>query len=344
MTKFISQEKILERRMPDGPPPVREFADGVRLQDHINVQKNDKQVVAEFIGNDNFSQDFITRQEYEVDAGRQMVPELYQEVYDVQRNSNFPKIVEIDVMGPGGFVFEEILPGGEVKFASMESSDKSVKMRHWGQGIEYDEDIFIYNQTWRLSPIERMVGKAHNALMNHLHFNPILTATLTGDNATAAVTSGSTLVENFLLTIEAAITDSKKDKTNPRPGPYVLLVASDDFFKTEKALMEVPQQGISRQSRSAIGKVRSVVEYDGWSGTRGKKAVTYPGVTAGEAFLVSQAWREFDFQSKIKQDLRRIEGDKNMNRFIIGVDIFDVRLGIFSDPKRSVQKITWPTS
>ena len=75
------------------------------------------------------------------------------------------------------------------------------------------------------------------------------------------------------MTLEDAIEAGIADGTNPRRGPYVLLISTANRFMMEKALQVVPQQGFSIQS-SAQSMIRAVIAYDGWTGTRGALTTT----------------------------------------------------------------------
>src|SRR6185369_10847499 len=108
---------------------------------------------------------------------------------------------------------------------------------------------------------------------------------------TAANATGTTTTEKWLLTLEAAINHSKADAVNPRRGPYYLLVSTANVFSIERMLIRTPQIGTSIQAPSAIDAVRGIIAYDGWTGRRGNKSVTYPGVTSGKAYLISQQYR-----------------------------------------------------
>src|SRR5690606_26720258 len=177
--------------------------------------------------------------------GRDQVPLLYTPIYREIRDANLPRNISIQRIGPGGVILEEVSEGGEVKFASVQSSEAAVRIRHYGVGLEYSKDLVVFNELWGVPIVERQVGIAYNALLNHIHFSPILTASYTAANQTAAVTTGATLTEDYFLTIEAAITAGRTDTTNPRRGPYALLVSSANLFTVEKALTRVPQQGVT---------------------------------------------------------------------------------------------------
>lgn len=309
--------------------------------------------VGEFLSTADISNQFFTRQEYEVEAGRQEVPLLYTGIYDVMVDANLPKTVEINTLGPAGVVFEDFNEGGEVKFASISATDKSISMVHKAVGLEYTEDMFIYNQTWLFPGLERDFGGAWNAVQNHVHLNPILAAsyasTTTDGTSLTSFRTTEDLAIKYLRTIEQAIADSVNDQDNPRYGPYVLLTSTVDAMIAARALVRVPQQGVSLQIPQgavgdAIGVIDQLVAYNGWSGSRGKKAVSYSGISAGTGYLIHIGHKRFDFQSKWKHQLRRQMTGPNLRRFILDAIIWDARFGIYAAPSRAVQKITWPAS
>jgi hypothetical protein len=335
--KFISRDQLAKTK------PKVAFPAGLRLSDHVREigQQANGHRIYEFMGTDSFGAEWTTRQRFEVNVGRDEEPILYTPIYDIVSDSSLPKNVTVNQMGPGGVVFEEVFEGGEVKFSSITSGEFSVGIRHWATGLEYSKDLVIYNETWNIALVERQMGIAHNALLNHLHFNPILTYAYGAANQTAANPSGENIVEDFMLTIQDAVSASRTDATNPRRGPYVLLVSSANIFTVEMALSRVPQTGTERRS-SALDAITQVIAYDGWSGTRGSKTTSYAGVTAGKGYLISQQYRGQDMRSFVKQDLQNGGTEQDISRFLTQT-VWDSYYGVYSNPLRSVQEITWPS-
>ncbi len=331
--------KIYSRDILAKDKPQIAFPRNLRLADHVRETRD--QHVYEFVGTDDFGTEWNDRRRYEVDAGRDQVPLLYSPIYREIRDANLPRNVSLQRIGPGGVVLEEVLEGGEVKFASLNSSTGTVTIRHYGVGLEYSKDLVVFNELWSVPLVERQVGVAYNALLNHIHLSPILTATYTAANQTAAVTSGATTTEDFFLTLEAGISNSRTDTTNPRRGPYALLVSSANLFAVERALTRVPQQGVELQSR-AIDAVQSIIAYDGWTGTRGSKTVSYGGVTSGTAYLIDLANRDMDFLSFMKQDLMQDGIQEDVSRFLTQV-VWDTYFGAYASPLTSVEEITLPS-
>lgn len=332
--KFYSKDRLMKQREKVA------FPKNFRLDQHVREMKAGKGIVYEFVGADTFSSEWNERRRYEVDAGRDQEPILYTAIYSEIRDANLPRSVPVYRIGPAGVVFEEVLEGGEVKFASVSSSEFSVRIRHYGQGLEYSKDLLVFNELWSIPIVERQAGIAYNALLNHIHFNPILTASYAAANQTAANTSGSTTVEDVLLTIEDAIVNSRTDASNPRRGPYAILCSSADELVIQKALTREVQQGLAQQSR-AIDSVQSVIAYDGWTGTRGSVSTTYNGVSSGTAYLVNLGYRDQDFQSYMKQDLMQDGTDEDASRFMFQV-VWDTYFGAYANPTAAVEEVTLP--
>lgn len=332
---FITREKLAKFS------PNIVFPADLKLKDHLREQGQvGDNHVYEFIGTDTFGSEWNVRRQFEIDAGRDEEPTLYQPLYRIVSDPALPRNVTTYKMGPGGVVFEEMFEGGEVKFATVTSSEQTVPIRHWAVGLEYSKDLVIFNELWNVPIVEREAGIAHNALLNHLHFNPILAFSYGAANQTAFNATGATTQEDYMLTLEDAVVNSKADTANPRRGPYILLVSSANAFMWEKALMQVPQEGMTLQTRSLYPQIRDVIVYDGWSGSRGSGAATsYGGVSADMAYLVSLQYQPMDFQSYEKQALRNEGSETDLSRFMTQT-VWDSYYGVYANPLRAVEEIS----
>ena len=335
MTDFISQAKLAKNE------DRRAIPQDLRLQEMVKPAPGSKHIY-EFIGTDSFANAWYDRQQYEVNAGRLEVPTLYEPIYSIVRDANLPRNVTINAIGPGGVILEQIKEGGEVKFATVGESTKTAEILHYGVGLEYSDDLVAFNELWTVVVVERAVGKAYNALLNHLHFNPILTYSYASTNQTAANTSGSTYVEDTMLTIEDAISAARLDTNNPRPGPYVLLINGAKEGVVGKALTREVQQGLASQSRS-LDSIQAVISYNGWSGTRGSKTVSYSGVTSSKAYLIDVSQKDMDFQSFMKKDLAEYGRQEDVSRFLLQI-VWDTRFGVYANPLAAVEEITLPSA
>lgn len=341
MPKFITADDLKRQK---AEKPRMMLAEGVDLRKEIRVTPtSNKQNIAEFIGSKDFPKEFRTLQQYELDAGRDSEPLLYNSIYRTVTDPNLPQFIPIYRTGPAGVVFDEVLEGGEVKFASVNSSQATAQIKHYAVGLEYSKDLIMYNYTWQVGMVERQAGVAFNALLNHVHLYPIINYAYAADNQTAAVTGAGSLENNYLRTLEAAILAGENDTTNPRRGPYALLISNSNRFTMERALTGVGQQTYEAQG-SVVNAIDTVIAYNGWTGTRGKIATTYTGVTTNKAYLISLQYRDLDFQSFMKQGLQTTMGNEDVSRFILEQQIWDAYFGVYANPVRAVEEITLPTS
>jgi hypothetical protein len=336
-------KKVISKENTKKPPREITFESDY-LTSRFRTTDTPPGAVAEYIGSDNFSIEWSRRQYFEIDNGRLQEPLLYPAIYDVMTNSAFPAVVNLERLGPAGVVFERVEEGGEVKFASVTGSSISIPIYQYAVGIQYTKRLFMFNELWNLGLVEREAGIAYNALLNHVHLSPIINHSYGAANTTPASTSGTTLEEKVTRTIENAMVASVDDTTNPRYGPYVILCSSGSEFLIRRALTYVPQQSFSYQTPAILDNIQNIIVYNGWTGTRGIKETTYPGVTAPTCFLIDIGRRDRHFKSLWKQDLQMTMGNPDVSRFIMEQSVWDVWFGMYADPTGAVQKITLPTS
>lgn len=332
--------KILTNAITAASPPKREFPRNFRLSDHLRPTNN--KAVYEFIGTGNFDAAWYARQQYEVEMGRQEVPILYEVLYNTITDPNLPKNVTVYGIGPGGVFLQEIQEGGEVKFMTVGESQKAITLAHYGVGLEYSDDLVAFNELWSVAIAERAVGQAYNGLLNNAHLSPIIAFAYQAANQTAANTDGSTFTEDMYLTFEDAITNSTTDTANPRRGPYWILCSTADLFDIQRALTPEVQSQLAIQNGSARSMIRGIIAYDSQTFTMGNLSVTYTGVTAGKAYLISTQYQAKDFQSFIKQGLEEYGRQEDVSRFLLQV-VWDTRFGVYANPVAAVEEVTLPT-
>lgn len=326
--------------------PMRSMSNIRDIKEHIQLTKNGNQTVAEFVGTGDFASAFTERQRYEVEAGRDMEPILYDSLYDVVVDGNLPQTLTIYTLNPNGLVLEEIEEGEEVKFTAVSSGSKAVTQLHYAAALEYTDQLLRFTgNLWQVPRLERSFGAGINALLNHIHLNPFIT----GSYAASRQVDGTSLSParfratdqteyKYMRTIEQAI---KTARGLNMYGPYAILCSTGDAFTIQRALNPVPQQSADRQG-SFYSAINQVIAYDGWSGTRGKKATTYSGVSDGTAYLISLSRRSEDFLSLVNQPLRRQSNDGDLSRFIVEQVVWDTYFGVYTNVTDTVIEITLP--
>lgn len=307
---------------------------------NVTRESSEPNVLAEFIGLGSLPAEWAIRRRYEMESGALEEPLLYETIYDTEISDSLPEVMQIYKTGEFGVVMQLIQEGGEAKAISMTSSNLTVTQQQYAALLVYSKKLRMYNMLNLATNAERAVGVATNALLNHAHLNPIVGYTYAAANKTAADSTGSTLIEKYMRTLENAIEDSQAAL---RRGPYDLIVGGGNSIMVKRILSPVPQQGFTEQLSAVLDDIENVIVYRGWSGTQGLKTQTYAAPTSGKAWLVDKSRKMDNFYSLMKQALLDMEGNPDVSRFIEMQTVWDVHFGVTAIPANAVQEITWPT-
>ncbi len=275
--------------------------------------------IKEMLGTDDGNKEFVEKITYDFADGRDAVPLLYKELYTTRTDANFPLVLTEKSLGNVEVVFLEKFEGGEVKFGSIGvGAEKTVRFHTWAAGVEYDEDIVEYNQTWRVSEIGVAFGEAYNKLLNHLHFTPIIGGTYvtTGGGITAqkAKQESKSAPAAQLIAYNTSIAQTLQDALTVLPRGRKLLVNSLDIPALEDAIAGAMLEDNSPAFVKRTLRPSDFLVYEGDSVTVGGKTYDYAGVTAGTAFLVVPKTGKIEY---IKHDLRVDSGDGDLSRLIL---------------------------
>ena len=289
-----------------------------------------KATIAEMIGTSDGAIQFVEKITYDLAAARAAVPLLYTDIYTTVVDPNFPLIMIENQFGQVQTVFLEKFEGGEIKFGSMGPGvERTVRFHTWATGMEYNEDIVEYNQTWRVDDISASFGQSYNWLLNHLHLSAIFTGTYdgttdsgsnatgnflpakiaqwgnpaTGDFGTAQAVTGTT----WLKALEAAMAIL--------PSGSKILASSLDRISIETALAADMLADFTPGIAKSQFSVDDFIFYDGARCFVGGKLYYYPGVPQGEFYLVAAG--QGNFKEYIKHDVRVDGGDGDLSRLIV---------------------------
>jgi hypothetical protein len=285
--------------------------------------------IKEMIGTDDGASEFLEKVTYDAYSGREAVPLLYKSIYTTREDRNFPLVMTAEEFGPVQVVFLQKYEGGEVKFGTLApGEEKVVRMVTYAAGIEYNEDIIEYNQTWRVSDIGVAFGEAYNKLLNHLHLSPIVSgtyATTAGGNAAQyeAQKDGTAQLVAFDTDIETTFLNALQIL----PKGTKLLVNEFDLPRIEDAVAGAMLDDNNPNIVKRRITMSDMIVYNGDEVEVGGKTYTYPGVTAGEAFLVVP---KKNFGEYIKHDLRIDSDDGDLSRLILTQVVGRARRGLIA--------------
>ena len=315
--RLAGQEEVVESKIVNGEMEVLELA----------------KPIGEMLTSPDTQKELLRKVVLDVELGRAQVPTIYQPIYDPISDRNLPEVLDAKWAQYGVVIFTEHMEGEEVKFGSLAAEQgPTVKLTTWSAGFEYTEDMVEYNQTWSMEVIDRAFGEAYNALLNHIHLNPILSRVYPAGNKTAADVAGATAIEKMRNTLKQA----KKDAaTAGRPGNVLICHSSrvDDI-----------RDGLSRQVLNgselpALGGIDTIISYDGWSVQVGKKAYNYAGVATNKAYLVRP---KRGFKELIKHDLITDANGGDLTRLVEAQVVGRARRGVYAAVDQNVQEITLP--
>lgn len=284
--------------------------------------------------------DLVQKTVIDLELGREAVPLLYGPIYRRIEDANFSQSVDVWPFIGAQVVFLEHMELEEVKFGTRKIGAKdTVPIITYTAGFEYTEDMVVYDKTWERAELDRSFGEAYNALLNHIHLNPILGYTYAAKNKTAADATGTTYREKLRNTIKNALIHASQDKNTdsgaPR-RPNILLAHSSKQWDIEEVLQRLV---IGGTEYPAISAINTLVFYDGWSTVVGEKTYEYTGCASGKAYLVEgqKYYREL-----VKHDLKVDATGADLSRLVEQQIVGRARRGVIASPVNSVEEITLP--
>lgn len=285
-------------------------------------------------------ENIIQKTVIDLELGREAVPLLYGPIYRRIEDPNFTEHVDVAPFTSAQVVFLEHMELEEVKFGTRRIGPKdTVPIITYAAGLQWTEDMVLYDKTWEVSEASRAMGEAYNALLNHVHLYPIISYNYPTKNKTAAVTTESNRVLNIRATIRKALIDASQDKnedTLATRRPTILLAHSANRWDIEEALQRMQVNGTIYP---ALGQIDTLIFYDGYSVRVGEKVYEYPGVPLDKAYLIEP---QKYFRELVKHDLRIDAGGADLKRLVENAVVGRARRGVFASPVNSVQEITLP--
>lgn len=276
--------------------------------------------------------------ELDVLIGRDDVPTLYEPIYERLASDTLPRVVPTNLITEADCVFLETFEGGEVRFGTLSPGQRgNVEIRKFTTGFAYTEENEMFDEDWAVQRFYTSMGRAYNALLNHVHLGAILSFTYTGANQTAADTTGATVLDRTRNTI---INGYRASATAKRPGT-ILLAATADRFQIEDTLAR-RWDNVGNQLPAA-DMITDVILYDGWTGKVGRKTYSYPGVTAKKAYLIQPKQRFVEVvKTRDGQDLVFDIGNPDVSRGISDQIVGKTWRTIYADVGAAVQELTLP--
>ncbi len=284
-------------------------------------------------GGTNVSKELLRKVVLDVELGREAVQILYKPIYDTISDSNLPEVLDAKWALRGACVFTQAFEGSEVKFGTLEAEyGPTARILTYTAGFEYTKQMKDFNQSFQVEMLNKAMGEAYNALCNHLHFSPILDFTYPAANKTAYQAPGADdpPFVGLYNTIKAGI---KQTIIKKRPAT-VMLASKANQIDIETAMRGGWQFGGT--ILPAISGINTIIYYDGWEETVGKKKTTYGGVPANKIYLIRP---KRGFKELLKQDLRIETTGGDLTRLVEEQMVGYAYRGVFAAVEENVQEL-----
>lgn len=342
MLNIVSQESMLEARrkanietqIPFILNGKKEFATKKIVNGEMETLKFNKPL-GEMIsyGGTNVSKELLRKVVLDVELGREEVQPLYSPIYDTISDPNLPEILDAKWALRGACVFMETVEGGEVKFGTMQAEyGPTARIVTYTAGFEYTKQMKDFNQSFQVKMLNKALGQSYNALLNHIHLSPFINFSYKSANKTAYA---GTAEDISWVRLYNTIKNGMKAAIVAKRTPTVMLASKANQIDIEMALRGGYQ--INGTNYPAINGINTIIYYDGWEETVGKKNYEYKGCPADKIYLVRP---KRGFKELLKQDLRIEANTGDLTRLIQEQIVGYAYRGVFAAVEENVQELT----
>lgn len=343
MFKIVSQETLLEDRrkanikesIPFMVNGQQDYAEKKLVNGEMETLELNKPL-GEMMsyGSTSNMKDLLRKVVLDVELGREQVQLVYGPIYDRLSDPNLPQVLDAKWALHGNCVFLEHLEGGEIKFGSINAEHGPIaRILTYATGFEYTKQMIDFNESFKLEILNKSMGEAYNALLNHIHLYPIIGYSYKASNKTAFKgEAGDPEWLGIWKTLKAA---NKAASIAKRPGG-VLLASTADKDDIEMAIKGGHQ--LNGSMYPSINGISTIIYYDGWDVSVGSKSYNYQGVEPGKAYLIRP---KRGFRELIKRDLTTESGNPDLSKLVENQIVGYCYRGVFAAIEENVQEISF---
>ncbi|AJA42408.1 hypothetical protein AJ85_05680 [Alkalihalobacillus alcalophilus ATCC 27647 = CGMCC 1.3604] len=351
MARIWSRDALLEdRRKGTHQSNVSYKLNGVQNEVEKKIVNGEMETVelavpiGEMMSSDTARKELMRKVVLDVEMGREQVPILYRAIYDMIKDSNFPRDFKAKWAQRGAVVFNEHFEGAEVKFGTLSAEEGPVvSIKGYTAGFEYTKEMQEFNETFNFELLNKAFGEAHHAILNHLHLSPIFKFGYKAVNKTAAkyVDPAGKKIEgqsgsHYLLSLRESIRQGLNDARGKKRPPTILLA---NPVHQEDIRDAIGSFAVGGGTYRPLEGIRDLVFYEGWEGQVGKKVTLYEGVPEDKIYLIRP---KKGFKEIIKQDLEINSSMGDITRLVESQVVGDFWRAVFAAVEENVQEVTLP--
>lgn len=361
MARLLTKDSVLNTTR-SGDKLVTEYAIGEQVKKLEVPRRPDGTLkrlvldkpVGEFLGTGNMVEELAQVVQVDIESGRDQHPLLYKGLYNTQTNPNFPKLLDSGFSIYADVVFLRHMEGQEVRFGTTRGEmGPTVPIVTYSAGFEWDEDVEVYDEGWRVTMANEAIGNAYNALLNHLHFSPFLNFdyTTAGNETTYQTHASGDRLESIRLTLRQALFDAAQNQDDlgrDHPiRPTVLIANLATAYELNDAMSLINDQSgianpgtadeffIGRRSDTAgpnpsVNQLATIIAYEGDQMQMGNLSWNYGTLADNQVIMVQPRRNTFEY---IKHELRvDTERPADLSRLIAAQMVARTRRGLLAVP------------
>ncbi len=237
-------------------------------------------------------------------------PPLYKEIYEEIKDSSFPQSLEVkDIIGLQT-AFGIVGDGEAVPLSDFRCEDLgTVHFKTMATGYSVTEEWVAFNQAWKVENANKAIGQAHNAILDHIHLSPIISATYDASCETKKVTvKDGTPLQIVYHSLRAGLKDAmaRRNRKGYIFKPSIALCNSATALDVMCAIKGETEKG---KTLGSLGMIDKVVVYDGWAGEVNGVKYEFSSPKTNEVFLIEP---KKTFKALVKKDLTKLEQKGNI--------------------------------
>lgn len=271
--------------------------------------------------------DLLRKVVLDVELGRELQPLMYGPIYENLTDANFPRVIDAKWALQGTVHFTEWVEGQEVRLGRIDAvQGPTARILTFAAGFEYTKEIVDFNESFRVELLNRELGEAHNALLNDIHFRPILAHTYVAGSFTAWMPPPAG--QPSWVGIRNTIVEAQKVATRAkRPGTVLL---ANPVMQAEIELALRGGHMIDGTQYPPIGGIQTVIYYGD------EPAWGHTGVAENRAYLIRP---RRGFKELVKQDLRIEAQAGDLTRLVEEQIVAYAHRGVYAAIGENVQEI-----
>lgn len=271
--------------------------------------------------------DLLRKVVLDVELGREFQPVVYQPIYETIVDPNFPRVTDAKWALMGRVVFTEHLEGQEVRFGTLDAAaGPTARILTFTAAFEYTREIVDFNETFRVELLNRNLGEAHNALLNHMHLQPIFGFSYTSPNITTwiAPPAGQPRWVGIYNTLVQAQQDMVRAR---RPGSVLL---AHPVLQAEIELVLRGGHNLGGTAYPPLAGIQQAIYY------AADDLFGYPSPAENRIYFIRP---RRGFKELVKQDLRIEAQMGDLSRLIQEQLVAYAHRGVYAAVGENVQQV-----